>query len=134
MITRALVIWIVLLVLAVANGGVREALLIPRLGEGKGRALSTITLSLAILLLTWLSLRWMHPSSLGDAWTIGGLWLALTLAFEFLAGHFVFRKPWSELLADYNVLAGRIWILVLIVTALAPYLVATVQGLQRVPD
>ena len=129
MITRALVIWIVLLALAVANGGVREAILIPRLGGAIGRALSTLTLSVAIVLLTWFSLRWIHPLSSRDAWTVGGLWLALTLAFEFLAGHFLFRTPWKELLADYNVFAGRIWILVLVVTTLAPYVVASARGM-----
>lgn len=130
MTTRAFVIWIVLLGLAIANGGVRERILIPRVGDNAGRALSTLTLSVAILLLTWFSLRWIHPLSSRDVWTIGGLWLALTLAFEFLAGHFLFRKQWSELLADYNVFAGRIWMLVLVVTALAPYLVSSARGLQ----
>jgi hypothetical protein len=130
MIMRALIIWCVLLGLAVLNGALREAVLIPRVGDVTGRALSTVTLSAAIVLLTWLSLSWMHPVSLRDAWSIGGLWLALTLAFEFLAGHFLFRKRWRELLADYNIFAGRIWILVLVITALAPYLVASARGLR----
>jgi len=47
-------------------------------------------------------------------------WVALTLAFEFLAGHYLFHNPWDKLLADYDVLHGRIWPLVLIVTLLAP--------------
>lgn len=131
MITRAFVIWIALLGLAIANGGVRAAVLIPRLGETAGRALSTLTLSLAILVLTWVSLRWIHPLSSRDLWRIGGFWLALTVAFEFIAGHFLFRKSWSELLADYNLSAGRIWVLVLVVTALAPYLIASARGWLR---
>jgi hypothetical protein len=133
LITRTLLIWLALLALAIANGGIREALLIPRLGAVSGRALSTVTLSAAILLLTWFTLRWIHPVSPRDVWIIGGLWISLTLAFEFLAGHFLFRKAWSELLADYNVFEGRIWVLVLVVTVLAPYLVASARGLLRLP-
>jgi hypothetical protein len=49
------------------------------------------------------------------------LWLGLTLAFEFLAGHYLFRQSWDRLLADYNVARGRIWPLVLVVTAAAPF-------------
>ena len=63
---------------------------------------------------------WIAPSSVDEAWAIGFGWVTLTLAFEFLGGHFLFGKSWTELAVDYNVLAGRIWVLVLIVTLLAP--------------
>ncbi|HII01788.1 TPA: hypothetical protein HA351_09125 [Methanosarcinaceae archaeon] len=32
---------------------------------------------------------------------------------------------WDRLLADYNILKGRVWILVLLTTFLAPWLVGT---------
>ncbi|MBK8228497.1 MAG: hypothetical protein IPK70_15160 [Flavobacteriales bacterium] len=53
----------------------------------------------------------------------------MTLAFEFGAGHFLFKKPWSELLYDYNLAQGRIWSLLPIVTAMAPWLMAKARGL-----
>ena len=49
--------------------------------------------------------------------------------FEFGIGHFVFKKPWPELLADYNIAKGRIWILVLVATATAPWITAKLRGL-----
>jgi hypothetical protein len=75
----------------------------------------------------------MAPATARDAWRIGAMWVALTLASEFLAGHYLFRNPWPRLLADDNVLRGRIWILVLITTAIAPWLVAQASGLLRQP-
>ena len=51
------------------------------------------------------------------------MWLGMTLVFEFGAGHYLFGTPWRALLADYNVLAGRLWVLVLIATMTAPALV-----------
>jgi hypothetical protein len=57
------------------------------------------------------------------------MWVALTLAFEFLAGHYLFGTPWNQLLADYNVLGGRIWALALVTTAIAPWLTAHGRGL-----
>ena len=62
---------------------------------------------------------------------IGVVWLACTLGFEFLAGHYLFRKPWVELLADYDLRRGRIWIAVLMVTFVAPWWMAHARGLDR---
>ena len=53
--------------------------------------------------------------------------MAPLIAFEFLGGHFIFGKPWQELLADYNLFAGRIWVMVLIVTLMTP-IVAFTRG------
>jgi hypothetical protein len=51
---------------------------------------------------------------------VGILWAVLTVAFEFLAGHYAFGHPWPELLADYDLLRGRVWLLVLVTTLVAP--------------
>jgi hypothetical protein len=55
-----------------------------------------------------------------QALTIGLVWLALTITFEFLFGHYVAGHSWVKLLEDYNVLAGRLWVVVLIWITLAP--------------
>jgi hypothetical protein len=120
MLIRALVVWCGLLVLAFVNGALREIAVVPAVGDTAGHAISSVTLSAAILLSTWFTIAWIHPASSRDAWIVGAVWAALTLAFEFLAGHYLFGNPWGRLLADYNVLAGRIWVVVLITTALAP--------------
>lgn len=125
MIGRALVIWLVLLAAAVVNGAFREAVLAPRVGKGVAHALSTILLSLLILVIGWLTTPWVAPGTLQNAWTVGVMWLALTIAFEFLAGHFLFGRTWTELLADYDLRAGRIWVMVLIVTLMTPVLAFT---------
>jgi hypothetical protein len=130
--TRALLAWLVLLALAVVNGTAREAWLIPRIGESAGHAVSSLSLSALIFLLSWLTIGWINPATARDAFLIGLVWLALTLAFEFLAGHYVFRTPWKELLADYDVLSGRIWVLVLVTMTLAPLRTANMRHLVDV--
>jgi hypothetical protein len=117
---RAVIVWFVMLVVASVNGAFREAFLIPKLGDMAGRAISTVMLSTLVVVLTWATITWIHPRSHREAWMIGGIWVALTLAFEFVAGHYLFGKPWGELTEDYNVLQGRIWILVLLTIAVAP--------------
>ena len=120
---RSVIAWLGLLVVAVVNGGIRETWIIPATGELAGHAISTVMLCAAILAFTWSVRGWLRPASRRQALQIGGLWLALTLAFEFLAGHYLFGTAWQRLLADYNVCRGRIWVLVLITTALAPIVV-----------
>ena len=129
---RATLVWCGLLCLAVLNGALREAVLIPRAGDAAGHQISTVTLCVLILLLSWGTVTWVRPLSARDAWAIGGLWVGLTVAFEFLAGHYVFGNPWSRLLEDYNVFRGRIWVLVLVTTAVAPWVTARARGLLTI--
>lgn len=123
MFARAGAVWSVILLAAILNGFVRDVVLVPRFGDLIARAVSCFTLAGVILLVTWLSLPWMHPQSSAQAWTIGAMWLAMTVTFEFIGGHYVFHTPWSTLLADYNILEGRMWIVVLLATIAAPALV-----------
>jgi hypothetical protein len=127
---RSVVIWLAILATAIANGAFREGVLIPRMGETMGRAASTLLLSLAVIVVTWLTIGWIRPATSRDTWMIGGFWLALTLAFEFLGGHYLFGTPWRILLADYNVFNGRIWPLVLVTTFFAPALVARLKTIS----
>ncbi len=129
MILRALAVWCLLVVLAVLNGGVRDAWLSPRLGDPIGRGISTLTLCALILLATWATIGWIGPATRREVFGIGAMWLALTLAFEFGVGHYGFGKPWRELLADYNLARGRIWVAALIVTLFAPSWAARLRGI-----
>jgi hypothetical protein len=120
---RAAIAWLAILCFAIANGALRQGFLIPRLGERAGHIISTLMLSGAVFMATWIMLPWIRPGSVRAAWSVGVLWISLTLAFEFLAGHYVFRISWEKLFADYNLAAGRIWILVLACTLLSPVVV-----------
>ena len=125
---RALVIWFVLLLGAIANGALREVLIVPRAGEYWGHVASTLTLSALILGLAVVSAPWIGLSSHADALRVGALWVAMTVAFEFLGGHYLFGTPWERLLADYNILQGRVWVLVLVATFAAPLLARAGAG------
>ena len=129
MLARALIVWFGILAIAFANGMLREAWLTPQLGEQLGRAVSSLILAAAVFVVTWFTIGWIRPVSADDAWIVGLVWVAMTLAFEFLAGHYLFGNPWSRLLAEYNVVEGRIWALVLIATLVAPIVTARAQSL-----
>ena len=90
------------------------------IGRIMRRLVYSLVVCAVILFLSWLVIGWIAPTTGRDAVQVGVLWLALTLAFEFGFGHPVARKPWRALLADYNVTAGRVWLLVLVTTLFAP--------------
>lgn len=74
-------------------------------------------------------IRRVHEScARADLLRIGLLWLVLTVAFEFGFFHSVVGKPRDVLLADYNLLRGRLWVLVLATVLLGPILVGTILG------
>ena len=61
--------------------------------------------------------------------TVAVLLTERPLAFEFGVGALVSHRSWPEMLADYNVLKGRVWVFIPIITALAPWLMARARGL-----
>jgi hypothetical protein len=73
-----------------------------------------------VLLVARLTIPWIRASSSAGAWKVGIFWVGLTLAFEFLAGRYLFGNSWERILSDYDVTRGRIWLLVPLVTLVAP--------------
>lgn len=132
MFLRAAAVWVLLALVAVLNGALRNAWLTPSLGEGAAHVVSTLILCALIFLVAAAFIRWIRPLSLTSATMVGLMWALLTLAFEFLAGRYVFGHPWQRMVADYNITQGRIWILVPIVTYLAPRWALRVRGVRRV--
>ena len=117
---RGAAVWAGILLAANANGALRELVLRPSLGSRAAPVVSTLLLCGAILLLARLSVGWIAPAGAPAAWRVGVLWLFLTLAFEFLAGHYVFGDTWERLVSEYDVTAGRLWVLVPITALIAP--------------
>ena len=117
---RGAAVWAGILVGANVNGAFRELVLRRLLGPDAARAVSTLLLCGLILLIARLSIDWIAPDRAGTAWRIGVVWLVLTLAFEFLAGRYLFGNTWERILSEYDVAAGRIWSLVPIVALVAP--------------
>lgn len=116
-----------MLFLAVANGTARDFLYQGSMGELAAHQVSCLTagaLFLAYMILLDRRVPFADPKV---AWRVGAMWLAMTLAFEFLFMHYAAGHPWSRLLADYDVAAGRLWVLVLAVVGAGPRLVLAIR-------
>ena len=84
---------------------------------------STLTAIIATGVVVWFVHRVWPIESASQAWTIGLFWLAFTFAFEFGFGHFVAGHAWDKLLADYNLLRGRVWSLFLVWVTIMPFVI-----------
>ena len=129
---RVVVIWLASLALAICNGALREFVLVPRFGTNVAHVMSCFSLSALILLLTFATIPWLRPANGLRAIEIGTAWTAMTLVFEFGFGR-LRGAEWSVLFADYDLLNGRLWILVLATTFLAPFVAARTRGLFDAP-
>ena len=120
---RAILFWLPLPLIAIINGSLRDLGYGSYFGGIIAHQISTATLIIFLTIyLAAVNYRWDIRTK-REAFLIGGIWLLLTLAFEFGAGHFAFGKPWEVLLEDYNILSGRLWIFIPIWSAIAPYLI-----------
>jgi hypothetical protein len=126
---KALSLWVAILLLAIINGVLRENLLIPELGRVAGLLTSGLVLSGCIFLVALLAAHWYGPLSPSRYWAIGGLWLLLTLGFEFSFGRLVQHKEWADLLEAYTFRNGNIWPIVLVFVLISPWLTARLRRL-----
>ena len=131
---KAFAVWLLLMTTAIANGLVRERLLVPRLGTGTAHDASTALLCLLVFAITLATIGWIAPRSAAGAIAVGTLWLVLVLLFEFGFGHFVAGRTWSELFADYDLTRGRVWLAVPLVTWMAPFLTTRLRAGSGAPS
>jgi hypothetical protein len=128
MMMKYLLVWLLLAMVAIANGIIRQSTYGKSVSALAAHQISTITAILASGIVVWLVNRFWPIESAGQAFTIGLLWLLMTIAFEFGFGHYVAGHSWDHLLADYNILQGRVWSLFLVWIAVLPYLIFRVSS------
>ncbi len=118
---RYVLAWVPMLIIAVANGALRQATFAKVMPELRAHQLSTLIGSVLIGLFVWLIIRVFPPSSGRQTVLIGVIWLILTVAFEFFMGLMLAQRSLAEVLHDYNLLSGRVWVLFLVWLTFAPW-------------
>lgn len=122
MIWKYVLAWFPIVLIAIANGALREMVYKPYAGDLAAHQISTITFILFFGTYVWAIGRRWKIASASQSWLIGVLWVCMTVGFEFGFGHYIMGHPWPKLLHDYNILEGRVWIVVLLATLIVPNL------------
>ncbi|HQZ78572.1 MAG: hypothetical protein IPH34_04135 [Chitinophagaceae bacterium] len=119
-------LWFPMLLLAILNGSARDLWYKKYVGELTAHQLSTISLIILFWFYISFVIKKFPPQSETQSIYVGLFWLLLTLTFEF--GFGLYRgKSWAELFADYNILKGRLWILIPIWTTIAPFIIYRIK-------
>ena len=127
MIFRYIIAWLPMVVIGIINGIVRKKWYGNYLSELRAHQVSTVTGAVLFGLYIWAISRIWQLESRAQSFSVGFIWLAMTVCFEFFFGHYVAGHTWSRLFHDYNIFAGRIWGLLLVWITVAPYVFYRLQ-------
>ena len=117
-----LLAWFPMILIGIGNGILRETTYGKHTTELAAHQRSTVIggalLGVYIGIVIWL----FPPDSGRQAIAVGAGWMFATVVFEFGFGRLVAGHSWTRLLKDYNLFAGRVWVLVPLGIGMAPYL------------
>lgn len=114
-------VWVGFFGLAMINGIFREAILKPIVGEPWAHHLSAASAIMLFFLFAFRFRRYLDIRTLREALGAGVFWLALTvLAETFLIGRLLSSQSWDTILANYDLLGGNLWPLVVLFLGFLP--------------
>ncbi len=128
---RGLAVWLVIMLAESVHGSLRQIFLAPAIGDFTARRIAFFTGMLLIFAVAYLLIRWIAAPSTPTLFAVGGMWAALTLAFEFGIGYFAFGYTRERMLEDYDVSRGGLMGFGIVYMVFAPYLAARVRGLRQ---
>lgn len=128
---RVLIVWLVIIIAETFHGILRTIFLQPLVGDFQARQISVFTGSLMILIITILFIRWIDAKTKKSLFTIGFMWVALTVLFELILGRVVMGLSWERIFEDYNMARGGLLPLGFVVLLLAPFIASKVHRLKQ---
>ena len=124
--TKHILLWLPMIAIAFANAALRETILVRHFNELRAHQLSTITLMILCASYIGIIFQYLDVSNITEAFLLGCVWVLLTVVFEFSLG-FLLRHSLTSMLQQYNILAGRIWLLFLLCLFLLPAIFYTLR-------
>ena len=127
---RAIAIWLLILAAESINGTIRRLWLVPSLGEHTSHQIGVVVASALILLIAWLTARFLDARTFKAQLQIGVLWVVLMLCFEFGVG-LAMGNSLQRLLAEYDLSRGGLMGLGFLVLLFAPAFGAWATNMRK---
>ncbi len=125
---RALMIWGLMALLEIGMGIWRVKFFNRRFGAQRARQLGVIAGSMVNFLVTLLTLPWLDARTEGELWSVGLLWLGLTLLLDCAVGRWLFHFRWKRILRDFDPRQGG-WLGVgMLILLCSPWMAAVLRG------
>lgn len=132
MVWKYFLAWLPGIPIAIINGSLRQFGYRPFMGELEAHQLSTLSFLILFGFYVWFIIPWMKFTKKYQPLYLGIFWLVLTIIFEFVFGYYVRGYTWEKLFYDYNLLDGRLWILVLIWIFISPLLINKLRTRNKI--
>ena len=113
MLLKSILIWGSILVLGILNGGFRNFVLTPLIGEKYSRPISGITLCCLIFIVSLFLIPLLGKGFKKTYIQMGILWVLLTVIFETVL-ELIIGATFKEIIHAYNITTGNLWLIVLL--------------------
>ena len=127
---RAFAVWLVVMAVESIHGIFRRLVLEPWVGDFPARQISVFTGSLLILIVTYLFIDWIRPTTRKQLTVTGVMWVLLTLSFEIGVGRFAFAYSWERVLSDFNIAKGGLLGIGVLIMGYAPRITASLRRVR----
>lgn len=121
----AFLIWVMIIPIAILNGGFREYVLV-KLG-GFALSLSGIILSICIFIVAYLLVPKIKNCEKKDYIFFGVMWFLFTNLFD-LSAYIKSGEGFAGLLQAYNIFTGNTWVLVVLTALFSPMIVMKIKS------
>jgi hypothetical protein len=112
------------------HGTIRQLFLAPVIGDMPSRQVGVFVGSALILLVSWLTARWLGADTFKNQFRIGALWVVFIVIFEFSLG-LALGYTVERILSDYNPANGGLMVFGLLFMLFAPALGAKLRNKNR---
>ena len=126
---KTIAVWMLIAVTESIHGVIRQLFIAPVIGDLPARQVGVFVASALILLIAYLTARWLDARTLKNQLQIGAVWVVLMLIFEFSLGA-VLGVSRTQMLADYNLAQGGLMGFGFALLLFAPAIAAKVRGLN----
>jgi hypothetical protein len=126
MIKKSMLIWLSFTPLAILNGGLRQYVLEPQLGETIAGILSVIILCLLIFIVSFIFIPKLGFGNKRTYLLIGIIWVFSTIIFETIFG-IAMGLPITEIIQAYNIATGNLWLVVILFIGITPIIIAKMK-------
>ena len=124
---KTIAVWMLIAVAVSIHGVIRQLFIAPIIGELPARQVGVFVASALILLIAYLTARWLKAKTLKNQLQIGAVWVVLMLIFEFSLGA-VLGVTQKQMLADYNLAEGGLMGFGFAFLFFAPAIAAKLRG------
>ncbi len=124
--SKAIAVWILIVIAESIHGTIRQLFIAPMIGDMLSRQVGVFFGSAIILLISWLSARWLGAKTLKNQLQVGVLWVVLIVVFEVGLGT-ALGYTRERILSDYNLAQGGLMGLGLLFMLFAPALGAKLR-------